>query len=727
MNSASDDGSTFALQAERLSSRPAQSSQPAPLSYSLLSRLELSENDPNTFREVIDDLTVQNKKLKKRLKEYERIHTQGLKHDGLFELRVQNLPYYKKQELEAILQRFASTVHPSKNRLVSNLAGSNRSGSFQYEGAGSNLNPYSPPYTKGLDSAYASVSTTGATFKPTSGHSDLSNSRSHNYMSSSAEHKLYTSTDARSQVVQAPSLPEISDRNKQRLSVERLEELFLTGDGDTKSIIESSLHAHSPQSKNPSKNNPQTVERPTRSPPDNLRHLRHLGIASPVAGSSAESRHEWVYLNLLINLAQLHTLNVTPELVRLGIQAISTKLVLSEDGSKVRWHGDFDRSVMSPDEPDDIATTHHAPTAAPLAQHESTIQLQKSHSLLQDHNIPGSRNERSLERVDNLQTFAAGQGAAKRLEYKPLFVHHRQHSQESSYESSDGSQHSGSSLSDAKEASTLDIGDSTNAANGPLVFFDGGAFFLDLSSDPTDADCADHSSYTSHYTEPLGWKNGSHKTSYGYERKQAIPTLGRENDDDWTQCPPLLVNDNNPTSLHDDDRLDSGGHFHFQASGIGGIQLDDNFAIDVKTSRQPMSHACRQDQPGYQLHDGSIHSSSRSPSPSTGHPCTISTHIVSTTTTQLPPSPLPPPSYVYPALSSTSSETEDGYSSLDDLDSESDYELRKVSLSPQVRMWVQEQSRSPTHPLRGDGWSERSASDGDGHEDTDMEGDEDSD
>lgn len=547
-------------------------------------------------------------------------------------------------------------------------------------------------------------------------------------MSSSAEHKLYTSTDARSQVVQSPSLPEISDRNKQRLSVERLEELFLTGEGDTKSIIESNLHAHSPQSKNPSKNYPQTVERQTRSPPDNLRHLRHLGVASPVAGSSAESRHEWVYLNLLINLAQLHTLNVTPELVRLGIQAISTKLVLSEDGSKVRWHGDFERSVMSPDEPDDIATTHHAPTAAPLAQHESKIQLQKSHSLLQDHNIPGSRNEQSLERVDNLQTFAAGQGAAKRLEYKPMFVHHRQRPQESSYESSDGSQHSGSSLSDAKEASTLDLGeDSTNAANGPLVFFDGGAFFLDLSSDPTDADCADHSSYTSHYTEPLGWKNGSHKTSHGYERKQAIPTLGRENDGDWTQCPPLLVNDNNPTSLHDDDRLDSGGHFHFQASGIGGIQLDDNFAIDVKTSRQPTSQPCHQDQPAYQHHDGSIPSSSRSPSPSTGHPCTISTRIVSTTTTQLPPSPLPPPSYVYPALSSTSSETEDGCSSLDDLDSESDYELRKVSLSPQVRMWVQEQSMSPTDPLRGDGWSERSASDGDWHEDTNMEGDEDSD
>ncbi|KAL8937018.1 MAG: hypothetical protein Q9211_003899 [Gyalolechia sp. 1 TL-2023] len=730
-NSASDQRSTFALQAEPSSSHLGHISQPAPLSHSLLSRLELSENDPNTFREVIDDLTVQNQKLKKRIKKYERIHTQGSKHDGLFELRVQNLPYDKKQELEIILHGFASTIHPSQNTPVSKLDGSNRSRGKQFRGAGSNSNPSSPPYNKCLDSTYASVSATGATFKATSDHSGHSKSRSRNYLPSSVEHEPYTSTCARSQDVESPSLSEISDRSKQKLAVERLEELFLTGDGDVKSI-KGNLHPRSPQSRIPRKeatqaaSYSQTIKRQTRSSPDQLRSLRRLGVASPVAGSSAESQHEWVYLNLVINLAQLHTLNITPDLVRSGVQAFSTKLVLSDNGSKVRWQGNDERSAESSDDPNDIALTHHVPSATSLNQPEPTIQLPKSQALLQEHNTPGPRNGQSLERVDNLQTFAAGQGTAKRLNYKPLFVHHRHHPRESSRESSDVSQDSGSSLADATESISSDLGDSANAANGPLVFFDGDAFFLDLSSDPTDADSAGHSSYASHFTEPLGRTNGPYKTTHAYERKQAIPILGRENNEDWTRCPPLLVNDNNPKSTSDDAGSGSGNRFQFQASGIGGIQLDDNFAIDVTTSRQPVSHPYHQPRSSTpSFDDGNPTSSSRPLNHPTRQPRTPSTHIVSTQTTQLPPSPLPPPSYVYPALSSTSSDTDDGYGSLDDdLASASGYELRKVSLSPQVRMWVQEQqSVGRSDPLRGGAWSEHSVRDHDGDDDRSMEDD----
>ncbi|KAL8932380.1 MAG: hypothetical protein Q9216_006862 [Gyalolechia sp. 2 TL-2023] len=717
--SASDDESTFALQAERLSSRPGQSSQPAPLSYSLLSRLELSENDPNTFREVIDDLTVQNKRLKKRLKRYERINTQGLKHSGLFELRVQNLPYDKKQELEVILQRFASTIHPSKNTSVSNRAGSNRAGSIQPRGAGSNLIPSSPPYAKGLDSAYASVSATGATFKPTSGRSDYSISRARSHMSPSAEHELCTSVDARPQRAESPSLTEISDVSKQRLAVERLQELFLTGNGDVKSIIESNLLAHSPQSRNPSNDNAHitnyapSIGRQTRSPPYTSRHLRHLDDTPQVTGFGAESQHEWVYLNLLINLAQLHTLNITPELVRSGIQATSTRLVLSEDGSKVRWQGDFERSVTSPDHPDDLATTHHASTAASLIQPEPTLQLPEGQALEQYYEESSSRNERILEPGDNIYTFAPSSRAAKRSNYKPLFAHQRQHAQESSHGSSNGSQKPGSSLSDTKESIPPDPGDRENATNGPLVFFDGDSFFLDLSSDPTDANSAGHLSYSNRYTEPLGWRSGPYQTDPAYERKQAIPTLRPEDHEDWNQSPPLRVNDGNPTSIiPDDDPSASRARFHFQASGIGGIHLADNFAIDVQTARASVSHPV----PKSLTSTSSLRDDDIPASPRFQRHRVHNTQILSCTTTHLPPSPLPPPSYVYPALSSsTSSETDDGYSSLDDLDSESDYELRKVSLSPQVRMWVEEQSLSPTGPPEGDdGCSEGSASDGHG-------------
>ena len=74
---------------------------------------------------------------------------------------------------------------------------------------------------------------------------------------------------------------------------------------------------------------------------DNLRYMRHLGF-SPTdldSGDAPEEGHGWIYLNLLMNMAQLHTVNVTPEIVRKAISNLSTKLELSRDGRKVRWKG----------------------------------------------------------------------------------------------------------------------------------------------------------------------------------------------------------------------------------------------------------------------------------------------------------------------------------------------------------------------------------------------------
>lgn len=634
-----------------------------------------------------------NKRLKKRLKKYERIGTKDLSYDGLFEVRVQNLPHDKKRELEAILQRFASTIRPRPTERASNLASSARTQGTRSRVAGNDHSPCSPPYTNGLDSAYASVSATGATFNPTSGRSGNSISRSRSYISFSAKQELHTSTHTRSHGIESPRLPETSDRHKQRLVVERVEELFLTDNVDIKSIIESNLHALSPQSKDPSKEadqipNSHSTKNQARSPPDDSRFQRYPGVTSPAVGSGAEFQHGWVYLNLLINLAQLHTLNVTPEFVRSGIQTISTKLVLSEDGSAVRWQRDLEHSVASSTDSDNLADTRYALTAATLARPESEIRPPEYQA----------SNDKPRERVGHLQTFGAGQEAAKRLQYKPLFARHRQRPRGFSCGSSAPSQGSRSSFSDTRETSTPDFRGSTNAPNGPLVFFDGDAFFVDLSSDPTDAGNiggAGHSSYASHYVEPLGQRNCPAKVSWEFERKQDIPSLGPKRSEEWDRSPPLLVYDDNPISAQDENHTVGGERFQFQASGMGGIQLSDNLAIELQTSQQPVSHPSR--------------------------PSSPPTNIISTTTTHLPPSPLPPPSYVYPALpSSESSGSEDEYSSLDDLESEPDYELRKVSLSPQVRAWVQEQSMSPHGPQGGDGWSDE---DGDSSERGDGGGD----
>jgi hypothetical protein len=45
----------------------------------------------------------------------------------------------------------------------------------------------------------------------------------------------------------------------------------------------------------------------------------------------------WIYLNLFVSMAQLHTISLTPGFIRKSIRTLSAKFELSEDGNKVRW------------------------------------------------------------------------------------------------------------------------------------------------------------------------------------------------------------------------------------------------------------------------------------------------------------------------------------------------------------------------------------------------------
>ncbi|KAL8717055.1 MAG: hypothetical protein Q9225_005674, partial [Loekoesia sp. 1 TL-2023] len=598
----SDEGSTRAVQAEQLSSRPIQSSQLAPLSHSLLSRLELSENDPNTFREVIDDLTVENKSLKRQLKRYKKIHNNGLKQDGLFEVRIQNLASDKKQELESILQRFASTIHLPQNRSVPKSAGVERHRQIHRQDSEHKPTPSSSPYTKGLDSAYASISATAATVQLNSGPSDRSISRSRKHVLSPLEQDPCTTTNSALQESEFHGVPVISDESKQKQVVNKLEALFLTGQGDGRELNKGGVDLRparagfvnegpvrlvgnhffaegrvSPQSGrrtniSPSRHElqaasttipPESSKSPhsprslrARSPPDNLRYLRHLGVASPVTVSNTRSSHEWVYLNLLINLAQLHILNVTPEFVRQAIQTTSTRLVLSEDGRKVRWQRDLEYNVMSTDEPGDVILTDQHATTAPFASEE-----------------PPPRT-----------TSPSNRKAPTRLHYNSLFSHNKPRPRRSVQESSDGSGNLSSSPSDIDQASTNSyrLGDKMDPSHGPLMFFDREAFFLDLSADPPDVDRINHSQYPNLASEPLGQKRRPRKAPQERERKLAIRSdfSARDKSQDWAKSPLLHIYNRTPTPVYENDGSDNRKILQFEASGIGGIQLNDNFAID---------------------------------------------------------------------------------------------------------------------------------------------------
>lgn len=295
------------------------------------------------FRSVIDDLTVENKKLKARIRKLETTHTAHLEKDKLFEVKVHGLSRRQKRQLEETLRDFASQV--ATNRIESTtaqLTSKDEKTSYislpqQHGLASSSATSDSRP----LDSGYASMSTPGAKSASTSNHiaNDIFTSDSGVTMAKSKANKVQSFLDDMPAAL-LPKHPEvIPEKMKKKLVVKRLEQLFTGKKGMPRGIdshslqqqevsnmaaendrgahenrgpegireahilqseleldktIASKLQAHS----NPDfsdyrgvSNDKSPPQRPTRPldidpdraqvPSENLEYIRHLGISSP--------------------------------------------------------------------------------------------------------------------------------------------------------------------------------------------------------------------------------------------------------------------------------------------------------------------------------------------------------------------------------------------------------------------------------------------------------------
>ncbi|KAL8965790.1 MAG: hypothetical protein Q9183_003685, partial [Haloplaca sp. 2 TL-2023] len=628
---------------DQLSLRPGQASQPAPLSHSLLSRLELSENDPNTFRDIIDDLTVQNKKLKRQLKRYERDRSLGMAHNGCFELKVQHLSPDKKQELEAILRKFASTIPPVPHASEDEAMSSKTRPKQQSFDPTRKPSPSPSLYTKGLDSAYASNSATGMTNKTTSVPNGRANtsSRKGGWLPTSASEK------------QPKLAREISDCSKQREIVQRLEQLFQNGFAHDEPSPTNRIVSAPPQSIDQNdrlasrvreasaaqvdENTPSTTvnsnqldfqytqqdqQEPVPLPqdsqsnqdpgrqydhgsdvadPNSQSHAGHqLAAASPVSSSSPDSGYEWVYLNLLGNMAQLHLFNVTPEFVRAAIHEVSDRLVLSDDGRKVRWRDDTEMNTISqhglldPAGTGGLVASPTHPEAPPTndpSKQVDEVPVDKLESARPSINL-NTRGIRSSRSADPPPASSSSKRKISKQPYKPLFRHSKRQLRHINQDD-DASLDSSSSISSADEtAEGADVHSTAleTPQNGRLIFFNRDPFFLDLSADAPNTDGNDHPPYESVTPEPLGQQQHWNDSSPETETKMTWdfplsdpPELVRRED-----SPPLTIHDGIAPSSH--DKNDQGNrHIPFEASGIGGVQPDDNFAIDVQTQLSPAS------------------------------------------------------------------------------------------------------------------------------------------
>ncbi|KAK6434184.1 hypothetical protein LTR95_009634 [Oleoguttula sp. CCFEE 5521] len=615
-----------------------------------LMELGTDGNSNEEYRSVIDDLTVENQKLKRRLKKYEKLHDSHLKDEKLFEIRVHGLPVDKKRELEEMLRNFASNMHtPTSTGFPTN----------SYEGLVPALNTHKT--TSSLtsqfpsDSAYASMSA--------SGQGSLAPS------ASDSKHSRFAPTaKSRHQNIQSylHRIPEglmpqqnptvMSEHTKQKVVVSRLEQIF-AGKGaaagphhqalQQQDVSQSAAHADrsamkeqgraarnegvreapimDKETEDPmdsttnrptkleesaqaeqlrkeqisqqdfSSGSPDHSQRPTRPldldpdraqvPAENLRYIRHLGF-SPLdldSSRSPQEGHGWIYLNVLINMAQLHTLNVTADFVRRSLADLSDRLEVSNDGRKVRWKGRSQKSTS-----DSLRDSTYARNSSD--EDEAGRSPRKRVKL-------ADRNDASIARSRGAASQWGSRPDSSKLLYTPLF-YHQQDSDESEPSSSEGEgenmsmgfqQHMAGDSSGMTGSGVLTT--TTNSKkkekreDGPIIFYNNARFLTDLSGDSGPPDTTSVPMYKLADVQPIGKPQAAPGSkmleSRGPLSQVNIPPESMNLDEespssevelDFTSLP-------TPTMAAPSAAISP----TLEASGIGGVYPADHFAVTVQT------------------------------------------------------------------------------------------------------------------------------------------------
>ncbi|KAF2664536.1 hypothetical protein BT63DRAFT_417895 [Microthyrium microscopicum] len=573
------------------------------------------------FRSVIDDLTIENKRLKRRLKKFERQQNSHLDPEALFEVRVHGLSADKKSELEELLRNFVSKVdRTSQSTTKMSSSGYGQPASLLRDQSGSS-------YSRIGDSGYHSLSATGQNSSSMSGQVKSAMPRA-----SVQDRKM----EIQSYLLDIPVglLPHhsgpLADKEKKKLIVRRLEQLFAgrdpsssghqlpiqqddiaqlaaradrrpVGSGSGKVAAEGSREARimrkkaeaeaagrgkksvdatesggkSDRSSRSSEDDGLVEQRPTRPldldpyraqiPAENMEYIRHLGFSPPEFESmnAQTDGHGWIYLNVLHNMAQLHLSNVTVDFVRKAVAEYSRKLEISEDGRKLRWRGGQDVTRgSSNNSPDQVTQSDDAPQSKRLGETSSYLTHEGSRSVLQ--------------------------GKQFKHAYSPLF--HRE-----GFETEDGSEQDMQyQLSLIPGASSGVAGGSTPAQksrdDAPIVFYSNVGFYTDLSRD-TDGmrrTKGEGGAYNRISADPMGAKNEEANLHHlenlrklDYEKGPLSQTILQQH-----KAGSSLSSDSVhmvKTSRQSDSSPDSQDVMDFEASGIGGIEPADNFAISVRT------------------------------------------------------------------------------------------------------------------------------------------------
>ncbi|KAL5392754.1 hypothetical protein DPSP01_000454 [Paraphaeosphaeria sporulosa] len=607
------------------------------------------------FRSVIDDLTVANKRLKQKLRKYEKLHDSHLQDEKLFEVRFHGLPDHKKRELEETLRKFAADMDSKSEQDYP--AVSTHPAMFE------NQKTASSRASRFAESGYASMSghnsNSARSNQPsnTASNTDWDQRRltKMNYNQQQQTIQSYLHDIPRGLLPKSHHAP-MSDKSKKKLVVRRLEQIFAgkrsapgnhpqpmqqeevaqsaaTADrraneaagqrskteghrearimpvraddedisGHQEALQKSRLNLQINEQDFAGSGSPD--QRPTRPldldiyraqvPSDNMDYIRHLGFTPPnmMSEGSPEDDHGWIYLNLLINMAQLHTLNVTPDFVKDAVSEYSSLFELSHDGRKIRWRGGTDVTLSSTG-----SSSEYQGNSPPDGYGNS----KSPHRFAKTGGSGSSDLSMNPERVAQRLARKQKEKERNQFSYTPLFFHKDDSDDEEDSYGLDMNSSSNSPYQVQQAGDSSGLGSSAKQSSaskrrrndGPIIFYSKAKFCTDLTGDSRGIASHTSDSYQNITSHPIGVPT-SHpgrliQSSSVMERRGPLETTMMDIDSkDGSQTASSSEEFSfSPDALNDDNGTESPDVMDFEASGLGGVHPEDNFSIRVRRSQQ---------------------------------------------------------------------------------------------------------------------------------------------
>lgn len=657
-----------------------------------LTRLATHDSSTSDFRGVIDDLTVANKKLKQKLRKYEKLYDAHHQDDKLFEVRFHGLPDHKKKELEETLRKFAVSLDDGSPPLETQKRMSSAS--------------------RPAESGYGTMSGSGQNSASAPSNREMSKSQ-YNQQQRNVQSYLHD--------IPAGLLPQynasMSAHTKKKLVVRRLEQVFagkLSTPGShqqpeqQEEVAQSAATAdrHDREAAGqrfkegirealimPLESNDETMtgvtpqgtaenvpptspgsgspdQRPTRPldldparaqvPAENMEYFRHLGFTLPgMISGEAMPNDGWIYLNLLINMAQLHTINVTPAFVRDALMEFSSKFELSQDGGKVRWKGGNELTLNSGSSSEQLSG--YSPNTATVGSGSGSTPSRSKVTHGREDN-----ESAELERQVRRATYAAKERDRNRLSYTPIFLHRQESSEEDDiYNFATSSSNNSPFIGNHRGHSSYFAGSVNQSSSsrrkrddGPMIFYKTAPFCTDLCGDKSPE--LSPSSYESLIAQPLGTcpepePSVEYVTGIGEARGPFGNTPGALDHEEGKSLAASSDEDSGfslPALRRHSSSESAASTIEFEASGIGGVQPDDNFSIRVHRSqtRGQRSTIARHRTKHSRLYPKKIlealNEQQSSPDQQPRTHFVINEEILSTKKKNLPSSTLPPASFL---------------------------------------------------------------------------------